>query len=52
MLSTVTTPTPSLPEHSNPTVVRLFEAAADAFADKGFHATTTRDMRTGCSAGD
>lgn len=44
MLSTVTTPTPSLPAHSNPTVVRLFEAAADAFADKGFHATTTRDI--------
>lgn len=44
MLSTVTTPTPSLPEHSNPTVVRLFEASADAFADKGFHATTTRDI--------
>jgi AcrR family transcriptional regulator len=40
----VTTPTPSLPEHDNPTVVRLFEAAADAFADKGFHATTTRDI--------
>ncbi|GAA8844484.1 TetR/AcrR family transcriptional regulator [Helicobacter pylori] len=40
----MTTPTPSLPAHSNPTVVRLFEAAADAFADKGFHATTTRDI--------
>lgn len=40
----VTTPTPSLPEHDNPTVVRLFVAAADAFADKGFHATTTRDI--------
>ncbi|RWU85672.1 TetR family transcriptional regulator [Janibacter hoylei PVAS-1] len=40
----VTTPTPSLPAHDNPTVVRLFEAAADAFADKGFHATTTRDI--------
>ena len=44
MLSTVSTPTPALPEHDNPTVVRLFEAAADAFADKGFHATTTRDI--------
>lgn len=44
MLSTVTAPTPSLPAHDNPTVVRLFEAAADAFADKGFHATTTRDI--------
>ena len=44
MLSTVTTSTPSLPAHDNPTVVRLFEAAADAFADKGFHATTTRDI--------
>lgn len=40
----VTAPTASLPEHDNPTVVRLFEAAADAFADKGFHATTTRDI--------
>ena len=40
----MTTPTPSLPAHDNPTVVRLFEAAADAFADKGFHATTTRDI--------
>ncbi len=27
-----------------PTVSRLFEAAASAFADKGFHATTTRDI--------
>lgn len=44
MLSTVTSPTPNLPAHDNPTVVRLFEAAADAFADKGFHATTTRDI--------
>lgn len=44
MLSTVTAPTPSLPANDNPTVVRLFEAAADAFADKGFHATTTRDI--------
>lgn len=44
MLSTVTAPTPPLPAHDNPTVVRLFEAAADAFADKGFHATTTRDI--------
>lgn len=44
MLSTVTSPTPSLPAHDNPTVVRLFEAAADAFADKGFHGTTTRDI--------
>lgn len=44
MLSTVTAPTPNLPAHDNPTVVRLFEAAADAFADKGFHATTTRDI--------
>lgn len=26
------------------TQVRLMEAAADAFADKGFHATTTRDI--------
>ncbi len=27
-----------------PTVDRLVRAAADAFADKGFHATTTRDI--------
>ena len=27
-----------------PTVSRLFEAAADAFSAKGFHATTTRDI--------
>ncbi|WEV79552.1 TetR/AcrR family transcriptional regulator [Janibacter cremeus] len=40
----MTAPTPNLPAHDNPTVVRLFEAAADAFADKGFHATTTRDI--------
>ena len=26
------------------TALRLMEAAADAFADKGFHATTTRDV--------
>ena len=26
------------------TVLRLFAAAAEAFADKGFHATTTRDI--------
>ncbi|MCA0180505.1 MAG: TetR/AcrR family transcriptional regulator [Actinobacteria bacterium] len=26
------------------TALRLMEAAADAFADKGFHATTTRDI--------
>ena len=26
------------------TVLRLFSAAAEAFADKGFHATTTRDI--------
>ncbi|MGZ4697118.1 MAG: TetR/AcrR family transcriptional regulator, partial [Oryzihumus sp.] len=26
------------------TVQRLIDAAADAFADKGFHATTTRDI--------
>ncbi len=44
MLSTVTQQSPALPAHDNPTVVRLFEAAADAFADRGFHATTTRDI--------
>ena len=26
------------------TATRLMEAAADAFADRGFHATTTRDI--------
>lgn len=40
----MTAATPALPAHDNPTVVRLFEAAADAFADKGFHATSTRDI--------
>ena len=52
MLSTVTSNTASLPTHDNPTVRRLFEAAADAFAEKGFHATTTRDIasRAGLSA--
>ena len=32
MLSTVTAPTPSLPAHDNPTVVRLLAAAAEAVA--------------------
>ncbi len=44
MLSIVTAQPPSLPARDNPTVGRLFEAAADAFADKGFHGTTTRDI--------
>ncbi len=42
------TPASNLPvEPSNgpsETVLRLFAAAAEAFADKGFHATTTRDI--------
>ncbi len=38
--------TPPLPgtDGVGETSVRLMEAAADAFADKGFHATTTRDI--------
>lgn len=33
-----------LTEGLTETALRLMEAAADAFADKGFHATTTRDI--------
>lgn len=33
-----------VPDSSRATAVRLMMAAADAFADKGFHATTTRDI--------
>lgn len=51
MLSTVSTPTPaaavrhgSATEAGSQAVQRLLEAAADAFADRGFHATTTRDI--------
>ncbi len=48
MLSTVSGPVrpavpPRLPGVGD-TQHRLMEAAADAFADKGFHATTTRDI--------
>lgn len=47
MLATVTTTTAGAP-----TVERLLEAAAEAFAAKGFHATTTRDIasRAGLSS--
>lgn len=51
MLSTMTVtaagrPVPPLPatEGLPDAVLRLMEAAADAFADNGFHATTTRDI--------
>lgn len=42
----MTTLSPALPGLTDvgETQVRLMEAAADAFADKGFHATTTRDI--------
>ena len=46
---TTTPPSPSAPT-SDPdasTVERLMQAAAHAFADKGFHATTTRDIASG-----
>lgn len=33
-----------LTDNVTETALRLMEAAADAFADKGFHATTTRDI--------
>ena len=41
--ATATTPAEPAGETS-PTVARLLAAAAGAFADKGFHATTTRDI--------
>lgn len=44
MLGRVSTPAPTTRSAESPTVTRLFEAAADAFAAKGFHATTTRDI--------
>lgn len=40
----MTTRTLATPISESPAVMRLFEAAADAFAAKGFHATTTRDI--------
>ncbi|OPZ55988.1 MAG: HTH-type transcriptional repressor KstR2 [bacterium ADurb.BinA028] len=43
MLSTVST-TPAAVTPASETVQRLFSAAAEAFAAKGFHATTTRDI--------
>ena len=43
MLSTVPT-TPAAVTPASETVQRLFSAAAEAFAAKGFHATTTRDI--------
>jgi AcrR family transcriptional regulator len=43
MLSTMSTPGRSV-ETVSDAAVRLMEAAADAFAAKGFHATTTRDI--------
>ncbi|MGO4599565.1 TetR/AcrR family transcriptional regulator [Terrabacter sp. 2RAF25] len=46
---TTTPPATSAPR-SDPdasTVERLLQAAAHAFADKGFHATTTRDIASG-----
>ena len=43
MLSTMSTPVRPA-EAVTDAAVRLMEAAADAFAAKGFHATTTRDI--------
>ena len=43
MLSTMSTPVRPA-ESVTDAAVRLMEAAADAFAAKGFHATTTRDI--------
>jgi AcrR family transcriptional regulator len=43
MLSTMSTPGRSV-EPFTDAALRLMEAAADAFAAKGFHATTTRDI--------
>lgn len=36
--------TPTAPDTGSDTAHRLLEAAAEAFADRGFHATTTRDI--------
>ncbi|TWD13767.1 TetR family transcriptional regulator [Marihabitans asiaticum] len=44
MLINVTPRTLPTPSSDSPAVMRLFDAAADAFAAKGFHATTTRDI--------
>lgn len=43
MLSTMSSPAGAL-ERSTDASQRLLEAAAEAFADRGFHATTTRDI--------
>ena len=45
--ATAASPPPSAAESAtgpSETVLRLFSAAAESFADKGFHATTTRDI--------
>lgn len=39
-------PPPSAPSRSEATRVKLLAAARKAFAEKGFHATTTRDIAT------
>ena len=45
MLSTMTaSATPAAGRHTGDSVQRLMDAAVDAFADKGFHATSTRDI--------
>ena len=45
MLSTMTaSATPATGRHPVDSVQRLMDAAVDAFADKGFHATSTRDI--------
>lgn len=41
------TPTKSLPAIGADTATRLLESAAQAFAARGFHATTTRDIAQG-----
>ena len=43
MLSTMSSPASTL-DRSGDASRRLLEAAAEAFADRGFHATTTRDI--------
>lgn len=52
MLSTMSSPVRAVDPAATATPRRLMEAAADAFAAKGFHATTTRDIasRAGLSA--
>src|SRR5690349_18540363 len=47
MLSTMSTPARASEDRAEPTsdtAHRLLDAAAGAFADRGFHATTTRDI--------